>query len=290
MSATVRMAAAFPEARRIAEFLERDFADDGVAVSLFEGPDTWLIEAWFPQTDPPQARDMVLDSLGSDAFGAPVEAEEMEDVDWNAISLRGLHPVRAGRFLVHGSHDRHVAKPGRVAIEIDAAQAFGTGHHATTAGCLIALEEVLKKRRPVNALDMGTGSGLLAIAIAKATRRPVLGTDIDPVAVRIAAQNAALNHVAPLTRMITADGTRHQEIRWGAPYDLIVANILAGPLMRLAPDIARILAPGGQLILSGLLTGQRERVVAAYGLQGIVLQRARPFEEWSVLTLFRPAR
>jgi ribosomal protein L11 methyltransferase len=284
------MAAAFPEARRIAEFLERDFADDGVAVSLFEGPDTWLIEAWFPQTDPLEARELVLDSLGSDAFGAPVEAEEMEDVDWNAISLRGLHPVRAGRFLVHGSHDRHVAKPGRIAIEVDAAQAFGTGHHATTAGCLIALEEVLKRRRPVNALDMGTGSGLLAIAIAKATRRPVLGTDIDPVAVKIAAQNAALNHVAPLTRMITADGTRHQEIRWGAPYDLIVANILAGPLMRLAPDIARILAPGGQLILSGLLTGQRERVVAAYGLQGIVLQRAKPFEEWSVLTLFRPAR
>ena len=290
MSATVQLAAAFPEARRIAEFLERDFADDGVAVSLFEGPDTWLIEAWFPAADPAEARDLVLDSLGSDAFCAPVAAQEMEDVDWTAISLRGLHPVSAGRFLVHGSHDRTIAGPGRVAIEIDAAQAFGTGHHATTAGCLVALEEVLKRRRPVNALDLGTGSGLLAIAIAKVTHRPVLGTDIDPVAVKIATQNAALNHVAPLTRMITADGTRHREIRWGAPYDLIVANILAGPLMRLAPDISRILAPGGQLILSGLLTSQRERVVAAYGQQGIVLQRARPFQEWSVLTLFRPAR
>jgi ribosomal protein L11 methyltransferase len=236
-----------------------------------------------------EARDLVLDSLGSDAFCAPVAAQEMEDVDWTAISLRGLHPVSAGRFLVHGSHDRDAALPGRIAIEIDAAQAFGTGHHATTAGCLIALEEVLKKRRPVNALDMGTGSGLLAIAIAKATRQPVLGIDIDPVAVKIAVHNAALNHVTPWTRMITADGTRHQEIRNGAPYDLIVANILAGPLMRRAPDIARILAAGGQLILSGLLTSQRERVVAAYGLQGIVLQRARPFEEWCVLTLIRPA-
>ena len=288
MSATVRLTAAFPEARRIAGFLERDFADDGIAVSLFEGPDTWLVEAWFPTTAPQDARDQVLDRIGSDAFCAPVQAEEMEDVDWAAISLRGLHPVSAGRFLVHGSHDRETAGAGRIAIEIDAAQAFGTGHHATTAGCLFALEDVLKARRPVNALDMGTGSGLLAIAVAKVTRRPVLGTDIDPLAVEIAAENAALNCVAPLTRMIVADGTRHREVRARAPYDLIVANILAGPLMRLAPDISRILAPGGQLILSGLLAGQRERVVAAYGQQGIFLKRAALYEEWCVLSLVRP--
>jgi ribosomal protein L11 methyltransferase len=288
MSATVRLTAAFPEARRIAGFLERDFADDGIAVSLFEGPDTWLVEAWFPTTTPQDARDQVLDRIGSDAFSAPVQAEEMEDVDWEAISLRGLHPVSAGRFLVHGSHDRDTASAGRIAIEIDAAQAFGTGHHATTAGCLFALEDVLKARRPVNALDMGTGSGLLAIALAKVTRRPVLATDIDPLAVEIASENAALNCVAPLTRMIVADGTRHREIRARAPYDLIVANILAGPLMRLAPDISRILAPGGQLILSGLLAGQRERVVAAYGQQGIFLKRAALYEEWCVLSLVRP--
>lgn len=290
MSASIRLAAALPEARRIAEFIERDFADDGVAVSLFEEPDGWLVEAWFAGLDPPAARERILDRLGSDAFCAPLEAEEIPDVDWTAISLRGLHPVSAGRFLVHGSHDREKARPGRISVEIDAAQAFGTGHHATTAGCLMALDEILKRRRPANALDLGTGSGLLAIALAKVTHRPVLATDIDPVAVATATANAALNHVAPLVRAIVADGTRQREIRDGAPYDLIVANILAGPLMRLAPDIARILAPGGQLVLSGLLSSQRERVVAAYGLQGIVLRRARQVEEWCVLTLERPAR
>ncbi len=288
MSATVRLAAAFPEARRIAEFLERDFADDGIAVSLCEGPDTWLAEAWFPQHGCDEARRLVLNCLGGDGFDAPMQADDVEDIDWMAISLRGLHPVRAGRFLIHGSHDRDIPRLGRVAIEIDAAQAFGTGHHATTAGCLVALEYHLKQKRPFNALDLGTGSGVLAIAIAKVTRLPVLATDIDPLAVTIARANAASNHVTPLTRIIAANGTHHPEIRNRAPYDLIVANILAGPLMLMAPDIARILAPGGRLILSGLLAGQRERVAAAYARQNIVLRRAWLFEEWCVLSLVRP--
>jgi ribosomal protein L11 methyltransferase len=289
MSATVRLAAAFPEARRIAEFLERDFADDGVAVSLFEGTDTWLVEAWFPENDRNDARSLVLDRIGTDGFDAPIQTEDVEDIDWMASSLRGLHPVHAGRFLIHGSHDRDIPRLGRVAIEIDAAQAFGTGHHATTAGCLVALEHHLRRRRPVNTLDLGTGSGVLAIALAKAARRPVLATDIDPLAVSTARTNAASNHVAPLVRIIEATGTHHPEIRSRSPYDLIVANILAGPLMLMAPDIAKILMPGGELILSGLLVNQRERVVAAYARQGITLRRAWRFEEWRVLSLARPS-
>jgi ribosomal protein L11 methyltransferase len=289
MSSTVRLAAAFPEAQRIAEFIERDFADDGTTVSLFDAGETWLVEAYFTDRAPDDVRHAILDKLGADAFCAPLSVEQTPDIDWTALSLSGLHAVRAGRFLVHGSHDHDMPRAGRIAIEIDAGQAFGTGHHETTAGCLMALQDVLNVRRPRNALDIGSGTGVLAIAIAKAARCPVLATDIDPMATAISLENAARNDVAPLVTSIVADGTRHREIRRRAPYDLIVANILAGPLMRLAPDIARLLAPGGQLILSGLLTGQRNRVIAAYGRQRITLDRVRTLGEWCVLTLSRPA-
>jgi ribosomal protein L11 methyltransferase len=289
MSTTVRLTAAFPEARRIAEFIERDFADDGAAVSLFEDGETWMIEAWFARKSPEETRQVLLDKLGSDAFGAPITVEQTPDIDWTALSLSGLHAVSAGRFLVHGSHDRETPRAGRVAIEIDAGRAFGTGHHETTAGCLMSLEEVLRDRRSRSALDIGAGTGVLAIAIARMARCPVLATDIDPVAAVISRDNAARNRVAPLMTAITADGTRHLEIRRRAPYDVIVSNILAGPLMRLAPDISRLMAPGGRLVLSGLLTGQRNRVIAAYARQGIVLQKTRTLGEWSILTLSRPA-
>lgn len=290
MSTTVRLAAAFPEARRIAEFIERDFADEGATVSLFDDGETWMVEAWFAERRPEETRRVLLDKLGSDAFGASLTAEQTPDVDWTALSLSGLHAVSAGRFLVHGSHDSETPRAGRIAIEIDAGQAFGTGHHETTAGCLMALEEVLRGRqRPRHALDIGAGTGVLAIAIARMARCPVLATDIDPVAAGISGHNAARNRVAPLMTSIAADGTRHPEIRRRAPYDLIVANILAGPLMRLAPDISRLMAPGSRLVLSGLLVSQRNRVIAAYARQGVILQRVRTLGEWSVLTLSRPA-
>ena len=179
---------------------------------------------------------------------------------------------------------------GRIGVEIDAAQAFGTGHHATTAGCLMAIDWELRTGKPGNALDIGAGSGVLAIALARAVHRPVLATDIDPLAVRTASDNAKLNGVGALVRTILSTGTAHREIHKRAPYDLVVANILAEPLQRLAPEIARILAPGGKLILSGFLERQRERVVAAYCRQGIYLRRALRFDEWSVLTLIRPRR
>lgn len=289
MGSTVRLAAAFPEAQRIAEIIERDFADEGAAVSLSDAGGTWLVEAWFADRAPEDLRHDILDRLGTDAFCAPLTVEQTPDVDWAALSLSGLHAVRAGRFLVHGSHDQNTPRAGRIAIEIDAGQAFGTGHHETTAGCLLALQDVMNVRRPANALDIGSGTGVLAIAIARAARCPVLATDIDPVAATISRENTARNAVTPLVKSIVADGTRHAEIRRRAPYDLIIANILAGPLMQLAPEISRLLAPGGHLILSGLLTGQRNRVIAAYGRRRITPDRIRTLGEWSVLTLSRPA-
>src|SRR5688500_6514954 len=280
---------AFPEARRISNFLERDWGDDGVVVSLDERTDgLWSVDAYFGAGDPEEIAATIRDRLGADAFGAPLSVEALPESDWIAAGLEALKPVIAGRFIVHGSHDRENLPAGRIAIEIDAAQAFGTGHHATTAGCLIVLDQLLRTREFRNPLDLGTGSGVLAIALATILRRPVLATDIDPVAVRVAAVNAALNRVGHLVRAETAVGVRHPAIRGRAPFDLVVANILAEPLVRLAPQLAPLIARGGTLVLSGLLPHQRERVVAAYGGQGIRLRGARIFAGWAVVVLQRP--
>jgi ribosomal protein L11 methyltransferase len=289
MTLKATLSAAFPEARRISNFLERDYGPDGVVVSLDERPDgLWSVEAYFESGETDELAARLRDWLGADAFAAPLVVEELPETDWVSQSLAGLHPVEAGRFVVHGSHDRAKLPPGRIAIEIDAGQAFGTGHHATTAGCLIALDRLLRRRRFINPLDLGTGAGVLAIALAKLLRLPVLATDIDPLAVAVARENAALNRVAHLVRVETAVGVRHAAIRGRAPYDLIVANILAEPLIRLAPQVSPLLAPGGVLVLSGLLPHQRERVVAAYGAQGIRLVEARIRDGWAVLVLARP--
>ena len=169
---------------------------------------------------------------------------ELPETDWVAKSLAGLKPVRAGRFLVHGGHDRAAVKPNDISIEIEAGEAFGTGHHGTTAGCLAAIADLAKARPIRNALDVGTGSGVLAIAIARLTKARVLASDIDPVATRVAAANVRLNGVAARVRPITAQGLSGRLFRERAPYDLIVANILAGPLAALAPAISRACRAG----------------------------------------------
>ena len=192
------------------------------------------------------------------------ERETLPDIDWVARSLEGLRPVRAGRFFVHGGHDRALSHIGSIAIEIEAGLAFGTGHHGTTAGCLETIDRVVRRERPRNALDLGTGSAVLAIAVAKLARIPVLATDIDPVAVRVARQNARLNGASAYVRAVTATGFHHPAFATNAPFDLIVANILARPLMQLAAGMAKHIAPGGSLILSGILDRQRDAVVAAY--------------------------
>jgi ribosomal protein L11 methyltransferase len=288
MTVKATLTAPRAEAQQIADLLERDYGDSGIAISLSERPDgLWSVEGYFEEVKAEEARSMLGRRLGGLAVGVELNVETLPDVDWVAKSLDALRPVVAGRFVVHGSHHRGVLPAGRTAIEIDAGQAFGTGHHATTAGCLTMLDRLMRVRRFERPLDLGTGSGVLAIALAKTLRRPVLATDIDATAVRLAKENAKLNGVSGLVKCVVAPGVEHAAIRRRAPFDLVVANILAEPLLRLAPRLAPLVAKGGVLVLSGLLPRQRERVVAAYGLQRMRLQQARVLNGWSVLVLRR---
>ncbi len=246
--------------------IESEFEADGhplASTEIDEARDIHELSLYVEERPEPVAIRLraLLDAGGVDA---EIHHEALPDIDWVAHSLEGLPPVRSGRFLVHGSHDRHRRRIGDLAIEIEAGMAFGTGHHATTVGCLDLIGTVVRRERPRNALDLGTGSGVLAIALAKLAHIPVLATDIDPVAVEIASENARLNGAASLVATATAAGFHHPTIRATAPFDLIVANILARPLMQLAPTMRRHLAPGGSLILSGILARQRSAVIAAY--------------------------
>ncbi len=209
------------------------------------------------------------------------------NVNWVAKSLEGLAPVIAGGFFVHGSHETTPVPAGLTGIRIDAALAFGTGHHETTTGCLEAIDRTLKRRRPRAPLDVGTGTGVLAIAIAKRLHLPVLASDIDPIAVKTTTQNAADNGVARLIVAIEASGLDHRLIAGNAPYDLIIANILAGPLQALAPAMSRIAQHGATVILSGILTTQAARVVASYARQSIVLRQKLVRKEWVTLIMER---
>lgn len=249
-----------------------------------EATGEWIFEATCDaEPDLARFRALAAEVLGGEVgFSvAPVDTQ----TDWVMRSLKGLHPVRAGGFYVYGSHETAPPPAGLIPIRIDAAQAFGTGHHETTTGCLEALSLVLRTRRPARPLDLGTGTGVLAIAAAKRLRVPVIATDIDPVAVRIARENARINGVAPYIIPVVADGLAHRTIRGNAPFDLILANILAGPLVSLAPGIGRIAAPGAVVILSGLLDTQARRVRAAYRRAGMVLIEKRVRKDWATLIL-----
>ncbi|MDX8511658.1 50S ribosomal protein L11 methyltransferase [Mesorhizobium captivum] len=255
--------------------LEVDEANDIHEVSLYADGDVEAIEA------------RINDILAGLALPKPVEREVLPDIDWVARSLEGLKPVRAGRFFVHGAHDRRKRHSSDLAIEIEAGLAFGTGHHGTTAGCLEMLEQVVLRERPRNALDLGTGSAVLAIALAKLAHIPVLATDIDPIAVRVAAANARLNHVKALVETVTAPGFHHPIFARRAPFDLIVANILARPLMRLAPEMAKHIKLGGSLVLSGILDRQRDAVISAYVGQSFRHVRTSHREGWVTIHLKR---
>jgi ribosomal protein L11 methyltransferase len=204
-------------------------------------------------------------------------------------SLAGLAPVEAGRFIIHGAHDRAHVPLNRIGIEIEAALAFGTGHHGTTRGCLLALDRIAKESRPRNILDVGTGSGVLAIAAARALRRPVLASDIDNTAVRAAGDNARRNRAGAVT-VIHAAGLGARLFRQRGPYDLVFANILLGPLQRLAASVATLTAPGARVVLSGLLPAHANAALAAYRAQNLVLERRIDLEGWTTLVLRRPAR
>ena len=224
----------------------------------------------------------------SSLIGRAVTVEALPDQDWIRLSQEGLPPVRAGRFFVYGAHDAGVVPHGVIPMRIEAGMAFGTGHHETTALCLAALSDLARRHSYRNVLDLGCGTGLLAIGAAKLWRRPVLATDIDPVAIEVTKENARANGEAPLVRALTAEGLTHPGIAAKAPFDLIVANILASPLTQLAPGIARSLARGGMLVLSGLLTWQENLVVSFYTPHGLILRKRRRDGPWTALVLEKP--
>jgi ribosomal protein L11 methyltransferase len=223
--------------------------------------------------------------LLSKLAGRDVHVSLLPDVDWIKLSQEGLPPVRAGRFFVYGAHDAGIVPPGVIPIRIEAGMAFGTGHHETTSLCLGALSALARRRAYRNVLDLGCGTGLLAIGAAKLWRRRVLASDIDPVAVDVTRENAAANGEATLVQAITADGLSSPALAAKAPYDLIIANILAAPLTQLAPAIARSLARGGALVLSGLLTWQENLVLSFYRPHGLILRETRRDGPWSALVL-----
>lgn len=264
--------------------MERD--DLALTASAHEdaGTGEWVFEATCSALpDLTAFEELARTVLGGDiGFSiAPIDP----DVNWVAKSLEGLKPVAAGGFYIYGSHEDAAPPAGLTPLRIDAAQAFGTGHHETTTGCLEAIERTLKRTRPRHMLDVGTGTGVLAIALAKRTRLPVIASDIDPVATATAAANARENGVGRLIVAVTAPGLDHPAIARSAPYDLIVANILAGPLAAIAPAIGRAAARNATIILSGILLRQAQGVVAAYQRQGMVLAQRLERGEWATLIL-----
>ncbi|HEX3673327.1 MAG TPA: 50S ribosomal protein L11 methyltransferase [Rhizomicrobium sp.] len=214
----------------------------------------------------------------------------LPDIDWIKLSQEGLPPVRAGRFFVYGAHDAGEVPAGVIPIRIEAGMAFGTGHHETTSLCLGAMSGLAKRRRFFNVLDLGCGTGLLGIGAAKLWRRKIVASDIDPVAIEVTRENAAANGESTLVHALVADGLDHPALTAKAPYDLLIANILAEPLTRLAPAIAQALAHGGVLILSGLLHYQENLVLSFYRPQGLVLRKIHRDGPWSALVLERPKR
>lgn len=275
-------------AKRIVDLLTESFEEGQAAIAAFESPEgRWDVTVHF--ADPPDEvsiRDLV--SLASDDTVAnSIVFDSIEAKDWVKESLEGLVPVRAGRFIVHGQHDRDKVRPNQLGIEIEAALAFGTGHHGTTRGCLIYLDYVLRAKAPKRMLDLGTGTGVLAIAAAKATKRRVLATDIDAMSVKVARENMRLNGVGNLVDTVCATGFSSPAFGDRAPFDLILANILANPLRAMSTDMARHLTRNGMVILSGLLPHQAMSVIAAYRARGLVLRKHQIIEGWSSLLMQR---
>jgi ribosomal protein L11 methyltransferase len=279
-----------PVAEQVLEALSNFFGEEDYAIAtqeIDEAKGIWEASIYGTEQQEAEIAERFSTLIRESFPKLKLERETLPDIDWIAKSLEGLKPVRAGRFLVHGSHDRRKRRPGDLAIEIEAGLAFGTGHHGTTAGCLELIETVVRCEHPKNARDLGTGSAVLAIALAKLAHIPVLATDIDPVATRVAAQNVKLNRVSAYVETRTAAGFGDPIFRARAPFDLIVANILARPLMRMAPDMARSVRLGGSLILSGILQRQRNAVLSAYVGQSLRHVRTLTRGEWVTLHLKR---
>jgi len=281
-------------ARAVADLIVESFEPAEAASTAFEtdtpwpgGGLAWAVEVYFGfEPDEDGLRELVEAAAGVDA-AERVEFGMTEKADWVANALAGLVPVRAGRFLVHGSHDRDKVKTNDIAIEIEAGLAFGTGHHGTTRGCLIHFDKLVKRRRPRKVLDVGCGAGVLAIAAAKVLKRKVWLGDIDPIAVEVANANARLNGVATYAHAIVSKGVENRELRDNGPYDVVFANILAKPLRLLAPSLASVLSWDGEAIVSGLLYADVPGVLAAWRAQGLYLRERIHLEGWASLRLGR---
>jgi ribosomal protein L11 methyltransferase len=287
MNTTVaRLACDEPTARRLAAYLGEIFGADDTACAAFEGDGgQWHMAIHFrDQPDEANLRAQVAIAAGV-AAAAALTIEQVAPADWVKQSLAGLKPVRASRCIVHGAHDRARVRPNDIGIEIEAALAFGTGHHGTTHGCLLALDGLAKRGRARRVLDIGTGSGVLAIAAAKILRTRVIASDIDPVAVEAARANARLNRAHAAITFVRAAGANARAIATAKPYDLIFANILLGPLLRLAVPLRRLAGSRAHIVLSGLLPGHANAVLAIYHAQGFVLERRIPLDGWVTLVL-----
>jgi ribosomal protein L11 methyltransferase len=277
-----RLLAAFDEITEI-------MAEGAVCSVLRDAGGQWQVAIHFAA--PPD--ETAVRAAAAGAVGQAARAlafEQVTDADWVTQSLAGLKPVRAGRFVVHGAHDRDRIAANAIGIEIEAALAFGTGHHGTTRGCLMALDALAKRRQARRILDVGTGSGVLAIAAARIFRARVIAGDVDRQAVAAARSNARINRAAGFVTTLRAAGTQSAAIARRAPYDLIFANILLGPLTRLAVPLSRLSRAGAAVVLSGLLPEHANAALAIYRAQGLALERRLVLEGWVTLVLQKRSR
>lgn len=258
------------------------------ALTVFEnGPASWRLEAYF--NDGLDGRDLATElAVYISEPLPPFTADTVPDLNWVAMSQAALPPVQAGRFTVHGSHDSHRIARSPNTILIDAGEAFGTAHHQTTLGCLLAIDRLTRTEDFKTVLDLGTGSGVLAIAVARMLpRAEIIATDLDAQSVNVARENVRINGVGDRIALAQAAGVDHVWLRQSNPFDLVIANILAGPLIRLAPDLARTVRRAGTLVLSGLLVPQAAQVIAAYRAAGFHLVSHDRISGWSTLVLRR---
>lgn len=273
-------------ARTIIDMLGEVFDPAETAIAAFESTDNgpWFLEAYFSRIPDEHAiREMVRPFIG-DVIDRAVFSQ-LGEQDWIKASLEGLKPVRAGRILIHGFHDRPLIQANDIAIEIEAALAFGTGHHGTTLGCLRALTDEVRRKRPLHILDVGTGTGILSFAAAKLLKTRVTAGDIDPVAVQVAKENASLNGIQSFIDLYTGPGIRSRKADRAKHFDIVMANILAKPLRLLARDLTSVARPDGTLILSGLLLSDVASILSAYRTFGWSLRKQYNLEGWATLVL-----
>lgn len=293
--ATWRVALSVPG--RCVDLFSAIFDSEAAALAIWgeETDAVWLLEATFVHRRPDESTLRTRLALAAAASGIPAPdlvLEPVHPIDWAAASRAGFPPFRVGRFHIHGTHHTDKALAASVDLCIDAATAFGTGEHGSTQGCLIALERLapalsMPARRPRRVLDMGCGSGILAIAASRLLHRPVLAVDIDAEATRQCRRNARVNGVAPLVRSCTGAGYATASVRSGRGYDLVFANILARPLVRMAPALARVLNRPGWVILSGFLDRHERRVLLAHRRFGLALAGRVTVSGWRTLVLRR---